>query len=93
LCDTGSTTDAISPAFAEACQLDIFDLDSVVGLQLGTTGSHSQIKHGALTQTKYGPISSVEYFDVYDIDRYDAIIGTVFMHAHGISVDFEHNVV
>jgi hypothetical protein len=93
LCDTGSTTDAISPAFAEACRLDIFDLDSVVGLQLGTTGSRSQIKHGALAQAIYGPITSVEYFDVYDIDRYDAIIGTVFMRAHGISVDFEHNVV
>jgi hypothetical protein len=32
LCDTGCTTDAISPAFTEACQLDIFDLDSVIGL-------------------------------------------------------------
>jgi hypothetical protein len=93
LCDTGSTTDVLSPAFAEASQLDIFDLDSVIGLQLGTTGSRSQIKHGALAQTSYGPISSVEYFDVYDIDRYDAIIGTVFMRTHGISIDFEHNVV
>jgi hypothetical protein len=93
LCDTGSTTDAISPAFAEACKLDIFDLDSVVGLQLDTTGSCSQIKHGALAQAIYSPISAVKYFDVYDIDRYDAIIGTVFMRAHSISVDFEHNVV
>jgi hypothetical protein len=64
-----------------------------VGLQLGTTESCSQIKHSALTQAINSPITLVEYFDVYDIDKYDAIIRTVFMHAHGTSVDFEHNIV
>jgi len=29
------------------------------------------------------------YFDVINIDRYDVIIGTVFMKQHGIMLDFK----
>jgi hypothetical protein len=37
---------------------------------------------------KYGPIDVSHYFDMVNIDRYDVILGTVFMRKHGIMLDF-----
>jgi hypothetical protein len=42
---------------------------------------------------KFGSLSSEEYFDVVNLDRFDAIMGTKYMRKHGISLDFEHNVI
>jgi hypothetical protein len=40
------------------------------------------------TCIKYGPVDASHYFDVVNIDRYDVILGTVFMRKHGIVLDF-----
>jgi len=34
-------------------------------------------------------VENYHYFDVINIDRYNVIIGTVFMKQHGIMLDFE----
>lgn len=31
-----------------------------------------------------------EYFDIMNLDRYDIVIGTLFMHKYGVVLDFEN---
>ncbi|KAK0430568.1 hypothetical protein EV421DRAFT_1933848 [Armillaria borealis] len=87
LFDSGSTANAISPDFACLAKLNIFQLTKPITLQLGTKGSHSQISHGCNASYKFGnaraSISGDDYyFDIASIDRYDAVLGTVFMRKH-----------
>ncbi|KAJ7575439.1 hypothetical protein C8J56DRAFT_1063344 [Mycena floridula] len=93
LCDAGSTTDAISPDFAHVAKIKAHPLENPVNVALGTVGSCSKINFGTYCSVKYGSIDSKEYWDVLNIDRYDAIVGTVFMREHKISLDFEHDVI
>ncbi|KAL0565142.1 hypothetical protein V5O48_016889, partial [Marasmius crinis-equi] len=93
LFDSRSTADAISPDFARQSGIWIFQLENPVTLQLGTKDSRSKINHGCVCsyqfRTKSKTIHSKDYFDIANVDRYDAIVGTVFMRKHGISVHFE----
>ncbi len=98
LFDSGSTADAISPDFARLAKLNIFQLTKPITLQLGTKGSRSQIIHGCNASYKFGnaraSISGDDYyFDIANVDRYDAVLGTVFMRKHGISLDFEYDAI
>ncbi|KAF9257390.1 hypothetical protein L218DRAFT_1006255 [Marasmius fiardii PR-910] len=93
LFDSGSTADAISPDFAKHAKIRVFQLENPVTLQLGTKGSRSKINHGCISKytltTHDRPIQMKGYFDVANVDRYDAVVGTVFMRRHGISLNFE----
>ncbi|KAF9257629.1 hypothetical protein L218DRAFT_803370, partial [Marasmius fiardii PR-910] len=95
LFDSGSTSDAISPDFAKQSKIRVFQLENPVTLQLGTKGSRSKINHGCVTSYKLSTtekiLESKTYFDIANVDRYDAVIGTVFMRRHGISLHFEDN--
>ncbi|KAF9257677.1 hypothetical protein L218DRAFT_808467, partial [Marasmius fiardii PR-910] len=96
LFDSGSMADAISPDFARVAKLPIFQLENPVTLQLGTKGSRSRISFGCSTSYSLVPDSSLsepEYFDIANIDRYDAVIGTVFMRRHAISLHFSDDTV
>jgi hypothetical protein len=73
--------------------MKIFPIESAITLQLGTAGSRSKINYGAQAPVRYGSIQSEEYLDVVNLDRFDAIIGTKYMRKHGISLDFENNVI
>ncbi|KAJ7573831.1 hypothetical protein C8J56DRAFT_1065528 [Mycena floridula] len=93
LCDAGSTTDALSPDFIHIAKIKAHPLENPMNVALGTVGSRSKINFGTYCNVKYGPIDSKEYWDVLNIDRYDAIVGTVFMRQHGIALDFKHNII
>lgn len=97
LFDSGSTSDAISPDFARIAKIDTFQLANPIPLQLGTKGSRSKITFGAETSFLYGnervKVEGIDYFDITNIDRYDLIIGTVFMRKHKIALDFEHDTI
>jgi len=98
LFDSGSTADAISPEFAQVSHLKVFQLENPVSLQLGTKGSRSKINYGCISQYRLDggkdfTVTGKDYFDIANIDRYDAIMGTVFMRKHGIALDFEHDVI
>ncbi|KAK1225509.1 hypothetical protein PQX77_011546 [Marasmius sp. AFHP31] len=97
LFDSGSTADAISPDFARNAKLRLYRLENPVTLQLGTKGSRSRITYGCTSQytleTSKGPVKSKDYFDVANVDRYDAVVGTVFMRKHGITLDFKSDTV
>ncbi|KAF8232171.1 hypothetical protein L208DRAFT_1273491, partial [Tricholoma matsutake] len=87
LLDSGCTSDSISPEFAMSANLKAHELEEPVPLQLGTVGSRSKINFGLFTNFEIGEIKNTHYFDVVNIDRYDAILGTVFMRKHGIVLD------
>jgi hypothetical protein len=94
LFDSGSTSDSITPEFARVTNLKVYPLSNPVNLQLGTVGSRSRINYGAFPSVEYASISVLqEYLDVVNIDRYDAVLGTVFMRKNGISLDFEKGVI
>jgi hypothetical protein len=83
--------DAISPKLMNITRIKVLELTEQVLLQLGMAGSQSKINYGVNSHIVYGPIKADHYFDVINIDRYDAILGTLFMHKHGIVLDFELN--
>jgi len=89
--DTGSTSDAVSPKFAQVANMKIHSLDVPMGIQLGCKGSKSKIVFGTSGPVRYGSIVGTHYFDVVNIDRFDAIIGMGFMHKFGITLEPEHN--
>ncbi|KAF9256427.1 hypothetical protein L218DRAFT_804977, partial [Marasmius fiardii PR-910] len=97
LFDSVSCADAISPDFTRAAKIKVFRLENPVTFQLGTKGSRSRVTYGCVS--KYSitsareTVSDKEYFDVANVDRYDAVVGTVFMRRHGIVVDFEDDTI
>ncbi|KAF8231797.1 hypothetical protein L208DRAFT_1275090 [Tricholoma matsutake] len=91
LLNSGCTTNSILPEFTMSVNLKAHELEEPVPLQLGTVGSCSKINFGLFTDFEIGGVVNTHYFDVVNIDRYDAILGTVFMRKHGIVLDFERD--
>jgi hypothetical protein len=91
LLDSGCMMDAVSPELVRITDPKVYELMEQVPVQLGTRGSQSKINYGTKTCIKYGHINVNHYFDIVNIDRYDAILGTVFMRNHRIILDFKWN--
>jgi hypothetical protein len=83
LLDSGCMSDSISLEFATSVNLKVHELEEPVPLQLGTIGSRSKINFRLFSKFKHGKTEGKHYFDVVNIDRYDSILGTVFMRKHG----------
>jgi len=88
LLDLGCMTDTISPKMVQIMGLKVHQLVEQVPIQLGTKGSKSQINYGTKACVKLGTVKTDHYFDVINIDRYDMILGTVFMNQHSVVLDF-----
>jgi hypothetical protein len=89
LLDSGSTTVLVTHDFACVANLKVMQLDNPIPLQLGTVGSHSMINFRTRTRLELGPIQEDDaYLDVINIDHYDMIIGTPFMHRNGLILNF-----
>ncbi|KAL1937390.1 hypothetical protein VTO73DRAFT_13796 [Trametes versicolor] len=93
LFDSGSTTDSLSPEFSHISRAKPVKLSEQVVLQLGCSGSRSKISYGTWVPIQFGPIAETMYFDIVNLDRYDCVIGTPFMNAHGIKLDFEQRAI
>ncbi len=89
LWDSGSTSTAMSPPFADVSKALVFRLTNPVVLQLRTVGSRSRINFGTKSNIVSEGYTGPGYFDVVNIDKYDIIIGTPFMHEQGVVLDFE----
>ena len=87
--DSGCTMEEISLEMVQIVDLKVHQLMEQIPIQLGTKGSKSQINHGTKVCIKIGRVDNYHYFNVINIDRYDIIIGTVFMKQHGIVLDFK----
>lgn len=93
LWDSGSTSTAMSPAFADISKALVSRLRNLVILQLGTVGSRARINFGTTSTITSQGYSGPEYFDVINIDKYDVIVGTPFMHCNKVVLDFENKCV
>lgn len=94
LFDSGSSTDSISPDFARVSNLKAFTLANQVPLQLGCVGSRATINFGCTPNMELGQTKVDKYyFDVVNIDRYDCVLGTVFMRKHQVQLDFAANAI
>ncbi|KAK0429656.1 hypothetical protein EV421DRAFT_1914265 [Armillaria borealis] len=93
LWDSGSTSTAMSPHFADVSKALVFNLVEPVTLQLGTVGSRSKINFGTTAHLELADLKIDEYVDIINIDRYDLLVGTPFMHRHNVVLDFENKCV
>jgi hypothetical protein len=91
LWDSGSTTMRITPTFAQVADITVLPLLNPHTLQLGTVGSRSTVNYGTETQVTAPGVNSTIYMDIANFDRYDMIIGTPFMRANRVQLDFENN--
>ncbi|KDQ63433.1 hypothetical protein JAAARDRAFT_91806, partial [Jaapia argillacea MUCL 33604] len=92
LLDSGSTTDSFSPSFVMLAGVLVSELETPIPLQLGCVGSRSTIQFGTTTDITFIHNTIKHYFDIVNIDQYDAVLGTVFMHRMGVLLDFKHGV-
>ncbi|KZT20321.1 hypothetical protein NEOLEDRAFT_1048358, partial [Neolentinus lepideus HHB14362 ss-1] len=91
LFDSGSTLDCISPDFACIANIICFELRNPTSLQLGTVDSHSKVNYGTKLKLSVGGQTVDHYFDVANIDRYDIVIGTLFLRASRTIMNFKDN--
>lgn len=93
LWDSGSMSTAMSLAFADISKALVSRLRNPVMLQLDTVGSHAQINFGTMSTVTSQGYSGPKYFDVINIDKYDIIMGRLFMHCNRVVLDFERKCV
>jgi hypothetical protein len=91
LWDSGSTTTGVTPAYTQVAGIKVKTLDNPLILQLGTIGSRATVNFGTEVQVVIPGFEGLVYMDVANFDRYDVIIGTPFMRANGIVLDFARN--
>ena len=89
LWDSGSTSTAMSPAFADISKALVARLVNPVVLQLGTVGSWAKINFGSTSHIAADGYAGPKYFDIVNIDKYDVIMGTPFMHRNKVILDFD----
>jgi hypothetical protein len=89
LFDSGSTTDSVSLDFTQVMDLRLFQVMKQVALQLGCVGSRGSINYGVCPNISFMSIQEHPYYlDIVNIDRYNCILSTPFMHEHNIMLDF-----
>jgi hypothetical protein len=93
LLDMGCTPDLLSPDFARVAGVTLQSLGETVALDLGCIGSRSSINYRCEMEIRISKKMIPRYFDIANIDRYDAIIGTVFMHEHRLMPDVYEKVI
>ncbi|KAI0792980.1 hypothetical protein BC629DRAFT_1287372, partial [Irpex lacteus] len=92
LVDTGSSINAISPAFACVAGAEAFPLEKPIGLQLGCVGSRSKINYGMSRSVELGgQLTKTMYLDVVNLDHYDVVLGIPFLRMNGVTVNFKEN--
>src|ERR1700720_4889160 len=87
LFDSGSTTDAVSPDLARVAELPLLALDKPVTLQLGCSGSRSQVNFATTAMINFEFVHALTFLDIANLDKYDCILGTPFMTKHRIVLD------
>ena len=93
LLDSGSSVNAISPAFGGVAGITAYTLEKPIGLQLGCVGSRSKINFGAQLDLTIGERKFPTYFDVVNLDHYDMVLGIPFMRQHEVILDFSTSTV
>src|SRR3984957_4579125 len=87
LFDSGSTTDAASPDLARVAELPLLALDKPVTLQLGCSGSRSKVNFATAAMINFELVHALTFLDIVNLDKYDCVLGTLFMTKHKITLD------
>ncbi|KAF5387723.1 hypothetical protein D9615_000278 [Tricholomella constricta] len=91
LWDSGSTTTGLMPSFAQVADIRVFPLEDPLILQLGTKGSRATVNFGTTVEAALPGFKGKVYMDLANFDRYDVIIGTPFMRANNVVLDFNRD--
>ncbi|KIJ28845.1 hypothetical protein M422DRAFT_189230 [Sphaerobolus stellatus SS14] len=93
LLDSGCEGIMISSDFVKANKLPKFELEKPVILQLACMGSKSTVQYELTAKILLSKEKYDEYFDITNVDYYDIILGTLFLHRFEILLDFKKNCV
>ncbi|KIJ23823.1 hypothetical protein M422DRAFT_275526 [Sphaerobolus stellatus SS14] len=93
LLDSGCEGIVISSEFVRANKLPKFELEKPIILQLACVGSKSTVQYGLTTKILLGNEKYDKDFDITNVDYYDIILGTPFLHWFEILLDFKNNCV
>jgi hypothetical protein len=89
LLDSGSNTDIIAGDFVQAIGLETFRLEGPTNLQMACVGSKTKLQHGTYLDLEGSRVSERRYFDIANVEGYDMILGTPFLHENGITLHFD----
>ena len=89
LFDSGSMTGAVSPDFVRVSNVPILRLKKPATLQLGCLGSTSKINFATIAVVEFDLTTTKNYLDIANLDKYDCILGMLFLRKHSISLDFQ----
>ncbi|KIJ45458.1 hypothetical protein M422DRAFT_250772 [Sphaerobolus stellatus SS14] len=93
LLDSGCEEIMISSDFVRANKLPKFELEKPVILQLACVGIKSTVQYGLTAKILLGKEKYDEYFNITNVNYYDVILGTPFLHQFEILLDFKNNCV
>ncbi|KAF8604295.1 hypothetical protein BDV93DRAFT_441186, partial [Ceratobasidium sp. AG-I] len=93
LLDSGSLGDFISTTLVDQLKIQPQTLAKPIGLTMAVAGSSGAIKHSAEVNIKYQNIDGMYRLDVANLDRYDLILGTLFLHRHSAVLSFNPHAV
>jgi hypothetical protein len=88
LLDSGSLGDFMSSTLADQLNVQRSTLDLPLALQLAVQGSCSKVDTRATVELRYQDISETRTFDVINLNNYDLILGTPWMHQHQVCLGF-----
>ncbi|KAG6869396.1 hypothetical protein C0995_003512, partial [Termitomyces sp. Mi166 len=91
LWDSGSTTMGITLQFAHVNAIHVHELSEHLMLQLGTVGSRAMVQFGTEVKIRALGHPTKEYVDIANFNRYDMIIGTLYMRKNNVVLDFVKN--
>ena len=88
LLDSGSLGDFMSSTLADQLKVKKTTLDVPLALQLAVQGSRSKVNAVTTVQLQYQSINERRTFDIINLNGYDLILGTPWMHQHQVCVGF-----
>jgi hypothetical protein len=88
LLDSGSLGDFMSTTLADQLKVKREQLDVPLALQLAVQGSRSKVNTIATVRLQYQGIDERRTFDIINMNSYDLILGTPWMHQHRLCLGF-----
>ena len=88
LLDSGSLADFMSAKLAHQLKVKTFELEKLLSVQLAVQGSRTKVNMGCKTRLRYQEVTEDRYFDIINLQNYDLILGTPFLHQHKIVMGF-----
>jgi hypothetical protein len=86
LIDTGSLSDFMSSNLADQLHVDRVILEKPLPIQLAVQGSKTKCNAGTKVNFQYQGIHCERWMDIINIQNYDLVLGTPFLHQFQVQV-------